>query len=214
MTRVLLVRHGETPWNRDGRLQGWAPVPLSDRGREQARAVGAALADRYDVDAVTASDLRRARETAELAAEPLGVTPAFDSDWRERHLGVLQGLTYQAIDERHPEYSLSQVGEAAVDARPDGGESLADLRKRVLDAWDRLLAGADPDETHVVVTHGGPLYLLLGRLTDRSVRESVLERRQANGAVNEVRAVDGAVEVVRENETALWGEPAAEDDGS
>lgn len=205
MTTVLLVRHGETAWNRDRRLQGWAPVPLSERGREQARALGAALADRYRVDALTASDLPRARETAALLAERLDVAVVEDDGWRERDFGVLQGLTYEAFDERHPEYSLSRDDGAAVDARPEGGESLADLRERVLDAWDRLLDAAGPDETHLVVTHGGPIYLVLGHLLDRPVVESVLDASQANCAVNEVRIDGEAIEVVRENDSAWTG---------
>lgn len=203
MTTVLLVRHGETAWNAARRLQGWAPVPLSDRGRDQARALADGLATRYDVDAITASDLRRARETAERLADPLGLDVRTDGGWRERDLGTLQGLTYDALDERHPEYSLSQVGEAAIDARPPGGESLADLRDRALDAWDRLVGDADADETHLVVAHGGPIYLVLGHLLDRPVVESVLEASQSNGALNEVRLEGEDVEVVRENETAL-----------
>ncbi|PSP97202.1 hypothetical protein BRC89_12390 [Halobacteriales archaeon QS_4_70_19] len=63
MTTVLLLRHGETTWNRQGRIQGWAPTPLTERGHEQARRAGTAIADTYDVDRVVASDLRRTRET-------------------------------------------------------------------------------------------------------------------------------------------------------
>lgn len=203
MTTVLLVRHGETAWNVARRLQGWAPVPLSDRGREQAQILADGLAAAYDIDRLTASDLRRARETAELLAAGLGVEVTTDAGWRERDFGVLQGLTYEAFDERHPEYSLSQVGEAAVDARPEAGESLADLRERALDAWKRLVTGAESDETHLVVSHGGPIYLVLGQLLDRSVLESVLEFSQANCAVNEVRLDGDGIEVVRENDTVL-----------
>lgn len=203
MTTVLLVRHGETAWNAERRLQGWAPVPLSERGREQARALADGLATRYDVDGVTASDLRRARETADLLADPLDLDVTADGGWRERDFGTLQGLTYAALDERHPEYSLSQVGEAAIDARPPGGESLADLRERALDAWDRLVAETGAEETHLVVAHGGPIYLVLGDLLGRSVIESVLGASQSNCAVNEVRVEGGDVEVVRENDTTL-----------
>lgn len=206
MTTVLLVRHGETAWNAERRLQGWAPVPLSGRGREQACTLADRLVTQFDIDGVTASDLRRARETAELLAGPIGVDVTTDDGWRERDLGVLQGLTYDAFDEQHPDYSLSQVGEAAIDARPEGGESLADLRNRVLDAWDRLVSRLGPHETHLVVTHGGPIYLVLGQLLDRSVLESVLESSQGNCAVNEVRVDAGGAEVVRENDTGLLAE--------
>lgn len=208
MTRVLLVRHGETDWNVERRLQGWAPVPLSATGRAQARQLGASLADRYDVDRLVASDLPRARQTAALVAESLGVDVEADDGWRERHFGVLQGVTYEAFDERYPEYSLAQVGAAAIDARPEGGESLADLRDRALDAWDRVVATAGPDETQLVVSHGGPLYLVLGHLRDRPVLESVLDASQANCAVNEVRLEGDGVEVVRENDTGFLNDGA------
>lgn len=203
MTRILLVRHGETDWNADGRLQGWAPVPLSADGRRQAQQLGEAVAKQYEIDRLVSSDLHRARETAELLAEPLGVEVVLDRGWRERDLGVFQGLSYEAIDQRHPEYSLTQVGEAAIGARPDGGESLADLRDRALEAWNRVVTAAGPEETHLVVSHGGPLYLVLGDLLDRPVLQSVLEASQSNCALNEVRIGQGEVEVVRENDTRL-----------
>lgn len=204
MTTVLLVRHGETPWNRDRRLQGWAPVPLADRGREQARALGTVLTERYAVDTITTSDLARARETADLVADAVGGSVTEDPGWRERDFGVLQGLTFDALDERHRAYSLSHAGEAAVGRRPERGESLTDARERVLDAWDRTLSTSGPDETHLVVTHGGPIHLVLGHLLGRPVVESVLEADQDNCAVNEVRVGDGPPEVVLENETAMW----------
>lgn len=204
MVTVLLVRHGETPWNRERRLQGWAPVGLSDRGRDQARALGAALAARHDVDAIDASDLRRARETADLVAEAVGVPVREEAGWRERDFGVLQGMTYEAFESEHGEYSLTRAGEAAVDRRPERGESLADLRERVLDAWSRLTVGLGEDETRLVVTHGGPLYLLLGHLTGRGVVEAVIDHQQSNCALNEVRIEAGKATIVRENDDGIW----------
>ncbi|MDZ7700992.1 MAG: histidine phosphatase family protein [Halobacteriales archaeon] len=203
MTTVLLVRHGETGWNAERRLQGWAPVPLSARGREQARRLADALAERHDVDRVVASDLARTVETAELLAGPLGLEVVEDAAWRERDFGVLQGLGYDAFDELRPAASLAVAGEDAVDVRPERGESLADLRDRVLDAWAALLAEAGPDETHVVVTHGGPIYLVLGHLLDRGIVEAVLGSSQANCAVNEIRVERGEATVRRENDTSL-----------
>ena len=71
MTTIVALRHGRTAWNHEGRMQGWAPVPLDERGREQATAAGAWLADEYAFDAVYASDLQRTRETAERVLEQL-----------------------------------------------------------------------------------------------------------------------------------------------
>jgi probable phosphoglycerate mutase len=162
-----------------------------------------ALADRYDIDRRVASDLPRARQTGALVAEDVAVEVVVDDGWRERDFGVLQGLPYEAFDARHPVYSLAQVGEAAIDARPEGGDSLADLRERVLDAWSRVVTAAGPDGTHLVVSHGGPLYLVLGHLLDRPVLESVLDASQANCAVNEVLIAGDEVEVVRENDVGF-----------
>jgi probable phosphoglycerate mutase len=201
MTTVLLVRHGETTWNRDRRVQGWAPTGLTERGREQARTVGHHVAAEYDVDAVRASDLRRTRETARLLARVVGVEPTFDRAWRERDFGVYQGLDYEALFERHPEFAVGESGYRAVEATPEGGESLLDLRERVLDGWERLLDDAGPDETLLVVSHGGPLYVLLGHLKGLDL-VAALEQTQDNCAVNEVRLERGEPTVVVENDTA------------
>jgi probable phosphoglycerate mutase len=204
VTTVLLLRHGETTWNREGRMQGWAPTPLTERGREQARRAGAAIADAYAVDRIVASDLRRTRETtAELLAS-LGLDPSFDRRWRERSFGDLQGLTVEAVFEGHPEYSLLASGAAGARATPPNGESLVDARERVLDGWDALVAGGDPDETVLVVTHGGPLFLLLAHVRGQDFETAMSEGWPENTALAELRVDrtdDGiAVDVVRDAE--------------
>ncbi|WP_251342109.1 histidine phosphatase family protein [Haloplanus halophilus] len=201
MTTVLLARHGETTWNREGRLQGWAPTPLTDRGHEQARALAAAVADDYDVDRVLASDLRRARQTAAHLADHVGHDPAFESAWRERDFGRYQGLPCEAVFEEHDRLSLSRAGRAAVDARPESGESLRDVRERVLSGWERVLAESGPDETVAVVSHGGPLHLLLGAVEDRGVVDAIVEGEQHNCGLNELRVADGEARLVAENRT-------------
>ncbi|MFC7044222.1 histidine phosphatase family protein [Halobacteriaceae archaeon GCM10025711] len=199
MTRVVLVRHGETTWNREGRIQGWAPTGLTDRGAEQAAALADHLAAAYDVDHVRASDLRRTRETAAAIEEAVDAPVRFERAWRERNFGVLQGLAYGEVF-GDPTYGVEEGGVEAAKTVPENGESLFDLRERVLDAWTDLTAGAGDGETHVVVTHGGPLYVLLGHLKGLDVVASITEQSQANCAVNEVRVADDAT-VVRENET-------------
>jgi len=200
MTRLLLVRHGETEWNRERRVQGWAPVPLADRGHEQAAALADSLADRA-VDRLIASDLRRTLETARPIARAVGCELTTDRRWRERDFGVLQGLDYGNLFLGHPEFTLSEVGYTAAEACPEGGESLLDQRERVLAAFDGLRASLGPDETAVVVTHGGPLYLVLGRVRDLDIHATVLDQEQGNCAINEL-VVDGdRVDVVTENDT-------------
>lgn len=203
MTTVLLVRHGETLWNREGRIQGWAPTTLTERGRDQASRAGEYLADAFDVDRVVASDLRRTRETAALLREA-GVGPDADPDfergWRERDFGVYQGLPYDEVFERHPEHDAT-TGIVSLDATPEGGESMLDLYDRVLGAFQRLVVGAADDETVVVVTHGGPIYIVVGHAKGQDMVTAIKEGHQSNCAVNELRHEDGRVSLVSENAT-------------
>lgn len=216
VTTILLLRHGETTWNREGRMQGWAPTPLTDRGREQARRAGAAIADAYGVDRIVASDLRRTRETtAELLSAGLDVEPTFDRQWRERSFGDLQGLTVEEVFEGYPEYSLLHSGAAGARATPPNGESLIDTRQRVIDGWDELVAEGSPDETVLVVTHGGPLFLLLAHVRGQDFEAAMAEGWPENTGLAELRVDrtdDGvAVEVHRDGEP-LHEPVAAHDD--
>ncbi|WP_248895723.1 histidine phosphatase family protein [Haloplanus halobius] len=209
MTTLLLARHGETMWNRDGRLQGWAPTPLTDRGHDQARALADAVAADYDVDRILASDLRRARQTADHLADAVGREPTFESAWRERDFGRYQGLPREAVFETHDRLSIPRAGQDAVDARPESGESLRDLNERVLARWERVVAESAADETVAVVCHGGPLYLLLGAVTGRDIATAVTEGEQHNCALNELHVTDDEATVVAENHTGFLDAPTA-----
>jgi 2,3-bisphosphoglycerate-dependent phosphoglycerate mutase len=195
---VLLVRHGETAWNRERRVQGWAPTGLTDRGKKQAHAAGGAIGDAFAVDRVVASDLRRTAETARLLrrAGEIDAGVEFDPAWRERDFGRLQGLGYEELFEGFPEFALGEVGVEAARAVPEGGESLLGMRERVLGAWERLLEG---EGTVVVVTHGGPIYVLLGHLKGIDLVDAVLGTDYRNGAITELRREGDDVEIRREN---------------
>ena len=138
VTTILLARHGETDWNRDGRYQGHADPPLNDTGREQARELGETLRGR-PIAAVYSSDLRRASETAEIAARPLGLPVLLDSRLREIDVGSWQGR-------KHEENN----------GRPWDGETHDAHRERVVAAVHEI-AGAHPGETVLLVVHGGTL---------------------------------------------------------
>lgn len=199
MQTVLLVRHGETTWNRHGRVQGWAPSRLTGRGRRQAEAVGRAIAEEYDVEVIHASDLRRSRETAELMAGAVGAPVELDAGWRERDFGAYQGLPYDRLFDRFPALSVTHSGAEALEHRPEGGESYREMRERVLAAWRGLTEAGGG--TRIVVTHGGPLYAVLGRLKGLDAVESLTDVEVDNCAVNEVRLHAGGPELVRENDT-------------
>jgi len=201
---VLPVRHGETTWNRDGRVQGWAASTLTDRGHEQARALAAHLGE-IGIDRLIASDLRRAVETARYAARTTGVDPESDPAWRERDFGRFQGLNYRDLFEGYPQFAVTETGYSSVTEPIPGGEALVDVRDRLLDAWRGLREelGTDPGgDTVAVVTHGTPLYVLLGHLAGEDIETTLTERGQDNCAVNEVRLGPGGPTVRRENDTS------------
>ena len=169
MTRLLLVRHGESEWNAIGRWQGWADPPLSDLGRRQAavgsRAVGA-------VDAIVSSDLRRARQTAEIIAGELGIGPVVvDAALRERDAGPWTGLTRREIEEQWP-------GWIAEGKRPDGYEEDGSVLERVMPAL-RVLEAAGA--AVLVVTHGG----VIGAV-ERDLREPRSRTPNLGGRVVDV----------------------------
>jgi probable phosphoglycerate mutase len=202
VTTVVAVRHGETTWNREGRMQGWAPDPLTEAGRAQARRLGETVAARYDVDRILSSDLHRAKETTELLEAHVEAPVAFESAWREHDVGAFQGLPVDELFERFPEFGLGNAGASAARERPESGESLVDVRERVLDRWKGVLTNADPTETVLVVAHGGPIRLLLGHVKGLDVVEAITEQAQANCSINEFRHdhETGETTVVREND--------------
>jgi len=203
MTTIVAVRHGETAWNREQRAQGWAPAPLTDRGREQADRLGATLAERYDIDRVLSSDLSRTEETVAILRDHLDAPVTFDSAWRERDVGVHQGVSVEELSERFPEYDLLKSGPEAAHRRPESGESLVDVRERVIERWAATVAECESRETVLIVTHGGPVRLLLGHLKDLDIVETIADQSQGNCSINEFE-VDhgtGAVRIVRENDT-------------
>ena len=152
MTTILLARHGETDWNRDGIWQGWADPPLNDAGRAQARDLAEQLRH-VPFDAVYSSDLRRAHETAEIVAAPHGVPVIADAGLREIDIGSWSGLTRMEIEERFP------GGE-----RPDG-ETREQHAARVLAAVERI-ARDNAGRRILLVTHGGTMRALHGHVSD------------------------------------------------
>ncbi|QSG04270.1 histidine phosphatase family protein [Natranaeroarchaeum sulfidigenes] len=190
MGTVVLVRHGETAWNDEHRVQGWAPVGLNDRGREQGTTLGRHLAAEYDIDRLIASDLRRTVETLReirRAVDTDDVTT--DRAWRERDFGVLQGLGYAELFQGYPEFSVLESGYEGASATPESGESWLDFDGRVRDAWGELRKSVG-DETIVVVTHGGPIHVILGKIHGLDIVETIRDIDVGNCAVTEIE-VDG-----------------------
>lgn len=152
---LCLIRHGETDWNLARRMQGHIDIALNARGQAQARALAKSLIGQ-SFSAIYASDLARARETARMSAEALGLAVIAEPLLRERHYGDFQGRTYEESHQAFPE-AYERFIARDVDADfPGGGESLTVFFARVRSALDGI-AARHPGSRVLVVTHGGVL---------------------------------------------------------
>ncbi|MFQ3661453.1 MAG: histidine phosphatase family protein [Chloroflexaceae bacterium] len=157
--RLILVRHGETPWNVTLQYQGHANVPLNERGREQARRAAARLRG-LEVRALYASDIARAWQTAEIIGAALGQTPVPMPELREIDVGQWEGLTPEELYRRFPDHMAEYKRDPARTVRL-GGESYAQLQTRALVALQRIQETHAQGDTVVAVSHGGTIRALL-----------------------------------------------------
>ena len=209
--RVLLARHGETPWNAEGRYQGQIDIPLSEVGERQARSLGERLRD-VAITRAVASPLARARRTAELA---LGETRAsmlgFDDGFKEIGHGEWEGLLAAEIRERDPSRLQAWRDTPESVLMPgSGGESLQHVIDRAWPALARACAGLGDDDTLLIVAHDAVNRVLLCRILGLPLSR-LWSFRQAPTTLNLLEGVSAeALEVVRLNDcshtTALFGE--------
>ena len=168
-TELIMIRHGVTAWNKERRFQGQIDIPLDDEGLRQAQLLGQSMAGAA-LAAVYASDLTRARQTAEPLASALGLPVVAEPGLRERHYGAFEGCTWDELQREHaadfarwrarePDFSL-----------PGGGETLLALHDRV-EATMRALAARHPGASVVAVTHGGVLDCAYRIATGLGMRE-------------------------------------------
>ncbi len=156
MTRLILVRHGETEWNRAGIIQGQTDVPLGGLGRRQAEMLGRRLASSR-FDAVYSSDLRRCQETAALIVggpESAHIVPR--AGLREIHFGHWEGLTRAQIVRAYPD-EREAVQADPLHGKPWGGESRADLQARMVAEIQEIASLHDETAHLLIVTHGGSI---------------------------------------------------------
>jgi probable phosphoglycerate mutase len=158
MTEIFLIRHGETAWNAERRLQGHLDIPLNAQGRRQAQALAQALQD-VRIDAIFSSDLQRARATAQPLADSQRLPLQLNAALRERCFGAFEGLLYEELEQRFP-VAYAQWRARDPDARfPQGerrAETLNEFYLRALDAVSALAAG-NHGRRIAIVTHGGVL---------------------------------------------------------
>jgi len=158
---LYVLRHGKTAWNKSGSLQGQLDVELSDEGRADAEKAAAALA-KVPFEAAYSSDLRRCVETAEIILGHRGV-PLFKTEaLREEDYGEWAGLNYAEIARRWPEQCAERERDR-VNARPQGGETLGELQRRVMAKMNEIAATYSRGNV-LVVTHGGPVFVFLSEV--------------------------------------------------
>ncbi len=161
--RILLLRHGETDWNLQGRCQGITDLDLNDRGKRQAMDVAAHLSTEK-IDAIYSSDLKRALHTAEIIRRSHDLDVTADSDFRELNHGELEGLTFTDIRSFYPDFLTRWRSEPARLIVP-GGERLVDVEQRVWKGIERIVSSHSSDEKVVVVSHNFPILAILCRIT-------------------------------------------------
>lgn len=163
MAELVLLRHGRTAWNHEGRVQGQLDAELDDSGREQAARAAEALA-LLEPAVLWSSDLVRARDTASYLAARSGLEPTYDARLREYDLGERQGITREEFEAIAPEeFALFRQG--YYDDSP-GAEATVDVRVRMLAALAEVRAGLGPTDTGVVVGHGAAIRVAVGALLD------------------------------------------------
>lgn len=165
-TRICIIRHGETDWNVEKRIQGHVDIPLNANGQVQAGAAAAGLADQA-FSAAYSSDLERAWQTAAVAARATGLMVQAARGLRERHYGILQGLTSAEILQRSPRVHARYVGRD-VDYDFETGEALASFADRVVATIDSL-ARRHSGQSLLLVSHGGVLDICYRRATGRGL---------------------------------------------
>jgi probable phosphoglycerate mutase len=192
MTELIVIRHGETDWNRQHRFQGQIDVPLNAVGRAQAERLARRLT-RESFDVVVASDLQRAFATAQAAAgaRPIETDPL----WREQAFGVAEGLDATTIAQQHPGLWAQWLRHDADYALPGGGESVRAFHDRVLRGLQRVVQ-AHAGRSVAVFTHGGVLDMLW-RAAQRLTLHGARSCEIPNTGINRLRWRDGVLDILQ-----------------
>jgi alpha-ribazole phosphatase len=156
--RLLLVRHGQTDWNVQRRYQGQSDTSLNDFGKSQAAALAARLAAEEQIDFIYSSDLQRTLQTAQAIADALDMPVRPEPGLREVHFGRWEGMLHHEIVDLYPELYTTWLADP--DCIPPGGESFSQVTVRLAGVLDQLQE-EHPDQTVLIVSHGGALTLLI-----------------------------------------------------
>ena len=209
MPRYVLIRHGESVWNGERRIQGNQDPALSDRGRRQADLLAAGLTDRLpkSVAAVYTSPLRRAAETAERVAGAFDLPIVLEPDFREMRLGRWEGMTVAEIQAAFPGTYERWLADPLAHPAP-GGEDLEAFFARVVGAFTRMRESR-PGADGILVSHGGVVKALLCHVLGLDMR-ALFRIKQDNTAVNQIELDRDVRRVVLVNDTCHLSEAGAD----
>lgn len=196
VTRLVVVRHGETDWNVAQRIQGHTDIPLNATGRRQAAQAASVLAGE-GLAAVYSSDLARAHETASAIAQAAGLAVVADAALRERAFGHFEGVPFRELEQRHPE-QVRRWRDRDPDFGPAGGEVLRDFYARAVAAALRI-AARHPGEAIALVAHGGVLDCLYRAATGQAL-DAPRTWQLGNASINRLLAADGRLVLVGWND--------------
>ena len=200
MLHLMLVRHGETDWNVQRRYQGQTDVPLSDVGRRQAELTAERLAEQ-NIDAIYASDLKRAWETAQIIADKNGLKVSPEPCLRELKFGVLEGLTFDEAESRYPEMIAAWLEDYS--NTPEGAETINSFNTRIASLVDDLKQN-HAEQVVLLVGHGGSLSEMLRVVLGLS-REKRWYLEMGNASLSEVSIDENYVALKRLNDTCHLG---------
>lgn len=186
--KVYFVRHGQTDWNAQGRIQGRMDIPLNDVGIQQARELAEQLAQKnVSVDRVVTSDLSRAYETGRIVAERLGVPYGKSHNLHEREFGDWEGQKMPEIQEKWAQLYEDWMNRR-YEFRPPNGESYHELAQRMLNAVGNLLE--ETEENLLIVSHGGSLSAFLHEVSTTGDEKAAQRNFLGNGEIVELSVHD------------------------
>ena len=192
MTEIIIIRHGETEWNKTGRFQGHSDVPLSAEGRTQAAALGKNLAVDH-VDMIYASDLTRAMETAAPLAQRFGLEVISDPQLRELNFGAWEGRNFNDVNAENPNAMKNFYTDPEQADIPES-EPFPEFQRRIAGRVREIVA-QERGKRIVIVSHGASIRILLADLLSMPIR-SIWHLSQLNTAVNKIRFEDDGFAVV------------------
>ncbi len=182
---IIFLRHGETEWNKMSRYQGSLNIGLNEKGREQARQA-ASLLETRKIDLIVSSDLDRARDTASVVGERIGLDVHPRQDLREMDFGIWEGKDYPTIQKESPE-AYQKWMEDPVKNPPPEGESLVDFKERVVGACQEILRRGE--ENILIVCHGGVIMAYLAHILGMDLR-NYRRLRVSNAGISRVSYYD------------------------